>query len=107
MAWIRPWVGGRGVPGGRAEIPAICVGRRSIHIATGLLVVDRLLPNFKPVLGGVSVFSTAPVLPAELLPYWTLNVYDPDTCPRQLDPKEGALVVTNYHQLLRTREDTE
>jgi len=34
-------------------------------------------------------------------------VYDPNTCPRQLDPDEGALVVTNFHQLLRTRENVD
>src|SRR5205807_5338541 len=45
--------------------------------------------------------------PPEFLQYWNLSVYDPDTCPRQLDPKEGALVVTNFHQLLRTREEEE
>jgi hypothetical protein len=55
----------------------------------------------------VSVFWSDPVVPPELERYWNLKVYDPTTCPRQLDPDEGALVVTNYHQLLRPSEDLE
>lgn len=80
-------------------------GRHSILIAPGLFVRDRLLIDFEPPSGKPSVFWSDPVVPVELEPIWNLKVYTPDTCPRLLDPSEGALVVTNYHQLLRTRDD--
>jgi type III restriction enzyme len=83
------------------------LGRHSILIAPGLFVKDRLLQDFAPPDQGVSVFWSDPVIPPEFERFWDLKVYDPNTCPRQLDPDEGALVVTNYHQLLRTREDGE
>jgi type III restriction enzyme len=82
------------------------LGRHIILIAPGLFVKDRLLQDFAPA-RGASVFWADPVIPPELERYWDLKVYDPITCPRQLDPDEGALVVTNYHQLLRSREDLE
>jgi type III restriction enzyme len=82
------------------------VGRHAILIAPGLFVKDRLLHDFAPA-RGPSVFSADPVVPPEFKQIWDLKVYDPSTCPRQLDPDEGALVVTNYHQLLRSREDLE
>lgn len=81
------------------------IGRHSILIAPGLFVKDRLLQDFAPPQHGTSVFLADPVVPPELTRAWDLRVYDPDTCPRKLDPAEGALVVTNYHQLLRVRED--
>jgi type III restriction enzyme len=83
------------------------LGRHAILIAPGLFVKDRLLQDFAPTDGGVAVFSSDPVVPPELLNYWHLKVYDPTTCPRSLDPDDGALVVTNYHQLLRTRDELE
>lgn len=83
------------------------LGRHAILIAPGLFVKDRLLQDFAPTVRGTSVFWADPVIPPQLEPYWELKVYDPSTCPRQLDPGEGALVVTNYHQLLRSREDLE
>jgi type III restriction enzyme len=83
------------------------LGRHAILIAPGLFVKDRLLQDFAPPDHGVSVFWSDPVVPAELRRFWDLKVYDPSTCPRQLDPDDGALVVTNYHQLLRSREDME
>jgi type III restriction enzyme len=83
------------------------LGRHAILIAPGLFVKDRLLQDFDPPDHSVSVFWSDPVIPPELESYWNLKVYDPNTCPRQLDPDEGALVVANYHQLLRTREDLE
>jgi type III restriction enzyme len=86
---------------------ALGLGRHAILIAPGLFVKDRLLQDFAPPGHGVSVFWSDPVVPPELERSWDLKVYDPNTCPRQLDPDEGALVVTNYHQLLRTRDDLE
>lgn len=86
---------------------ALGLGRHSILIAPGLFVKDRLLQDFAPSDHGVPVFWSDPVLPPELERLWDLKVYDPSTCPRQLDPDEGALVVTNFHQLLRSREDLE
>jgi type III restriction enzyme len=83
------------------------LGRHSILIAPGLFVKDRLLQDFNPPHGQTAVFFGDPVIPPELENSWDLKVYDPDTCPRQLDPAEGALVVTNYHQLLRGREQPE
>jgi len=83
------------------------LGKHAILIAPGLFVKDRLLQDFAPPGHGTSVFWSDPVVPPELERLWDLKVYDPNTCPRQLDPDEGALVVTNYHQLLRTREDRE
>ena len=83
------------------------LGRHAILIAPGLFVKDRLLQDFAPPDDGVSVFWSDPVIPPELERFWDLKVYEPTTCPRQLDPDEGALVVTNFHQLLRTREDVE
>lgn len=83
------------------------LGKHSILIAPGLFVKDRLLQDFQPSDHGTPVFWSDPVIPPELERLWDLKVYDPSTCPRQLDPDEGALVVTNYHQLLRSREDLE
>jgi type III restriction enzyme len=76
-------------------------GRHSILIAPGLFVRDRLLQDFAPK-DKASVFFSDPVVPPEFESIWRLKVYSPDTCPRTLDPEDGALVVTNYHQLLRT-----
>jgi type III restriction enzyme len=86
---------------------ALGLGRHAILIAPGLFVKDRLLQDFAPPDHGTSAFWSDPVVPPELERFWDLKVYDPSTCPRQLDPHEGALVVTNYHQLLRSREDME
>lgn len=80
-------------------------GRHSVLIAPGLFVRDRLCQDFDPAGGKASVFWSDPVIPTEFEPVWNLKVYTPDTCPRELDPSEGALVITNYHQLLRTRDD--
>ena len=80
-------------------------GRHSVLIAPGLFVRDRLLQDFAPEDGRPPVFWSDPVIPPELEGDWDLKVYSPDTCPMKLDPEEGALVVTNYHQLLRTRDD--
>ena len=84
---------------------ALGLGRHSIVIAPGLFVKDRLLQDFAPPDHGVSVFWSDPVVPPELEQHWNLKVYEPSTCPRQLDPDEGVLIVTNFHQLLRSRED--
>lgn len=81
------------------------IGKHSILIAPGLFVRDRLLQDFFPTNNRPSVFWSDPVVPPEFESSWDLKVYSPETCPRTLDPSEGALVVTNYHQLLRTRED--
>ncbi len=80
-------------------------GRHSILIAPGLFVRDRLFQDFFPEDGRPPVFWSDPVIPTELESIWDLKVYSPATCPLKLDPEEGALVVTNYHQLLRTRDD--
>lgn len=79
-------------------------GRHSLLIAPGLFVRDRLLQDFAPAGDGVSVFASDPVVPPAFESMWNLKVYEPANCPLKLDPDEGALVVTNYHQLLRTRE---
>ncbi len=81
---------------------ALGLGRHAILIAPGLFVRDRLLQDFMPPHGGASVFEADPVVPPEFQTVWNLKVYSPQTCPQTLDPDEGALVVTNYHQLLRT-----
>lgn len=80
-------------------------GPHSILIAPGLFVRDRLLADFFPPRGGTSIFRADPVVPPMFDSTWSLKVYSPATCPMQLDPDEGALVVTNYHQLLRTSSD--
>jgi hypothetical protein len=79
-------------------------GRHIILIAPGLFVRDRLLHDFAPPSGRPSVFEADPVVPPEFRSVWDLKVYGPDACPRSLDPNEGALVVTNFHQLLRTSD---
>ncbi|MFY9342106.1 MAG: S24 family peptidase [Planctomycetota bacterium] len=80
-------------------------GRHSVLIAPGLFVRDRLLHDFAPGSGKPSVFFADPVIPPEFEVDWNLKVYSPATCPRTLDPDDGALVVTNYHQLLRTTDE--
>ena len=82
-------------------------GRHSIVIAPGLFVRDRLLQDFNPPDGRTPVFWADPVIPTEFENLWDLKVYSPQDCPRRLDPNEGALVVTNYHQLLRPSESAE
>lgn len=82
------------------------LGRHSLLIAPGLFVRDRLFQDFFPPRGGTSVFFADPVVPPQLEAVWDLKVYSPVTCPLKLDPDEGALVVTNYHQLLREQSDT-
>jgi type III restriction enzyme len=77
------------------------IGRHALLIAPGLFVRDRLLIDFEPPSGTPSVFFADPIVPPELAPYWCLKVYSPTTCPKKLDPNESALVVTNFHQLLR------
>jgi len=84
---------------------ALGAGRHAIVIAPGLFVRDRLFQDFFPPHGGTPVFFADPVIPPELESSWALKVYSPVTCPLRLDPDEGALVVTNYHQLLRTRAE--
>lgn len=78
-------------------------GRHALVIAPGLFVRDRLLADFRPE-NGPSVFFRDPIIPPELESAWDLTVYDPVSCPRRLDPSRGALVVTNYHPLLRDPE---
>ncbi len=87
-----------------AESP-LGFGPHAILIAPNLFVKDRLLQDFCPPYGGTSVFLGDPVVPPAFDQMWNLKVYDPTTCPRVLDPSQGALVVTNYHQLLRESED--
>lgn len=94
-----------------AYLDAVCepdstlgFGQHSLIIAPGLFVRDRLMQDFRPS-RGTPVFFQDPVIPPELESYWRLKVYSPVDCPRELDPGEGALVVTNYHQLLRTLDD--
>lgn len=82
---------------------SIGAGRHAILIAPGLFVRDRLFQDFFPPTGAPSVFTADPVVPPLTELDWNLKVYSPTTCPLRLDPEEGALVVTNYHQLLRTR----
>lgn len=89
----------------REESPPLGLGPHILVIAPGLFVRDRLLMDFLPGDGGgSSVFVSDPVVPPSMQSDWNLNVYDPDTCPRVLDPTKGALVVTNFHQLLRKGE---
>lgn len=80
-------------------------GQHSLLIAPGLFVRDRLFQDFAPPRGRPSVFWADPVVPPQFESTWNLKVYSPDDCPRELDPAEGALVITNYHQLLRVRDD--
>lgn len=80
------------------------LGRHAILIAPGLFVRDRLLSDFLPPDGRPSVFVSDPIIPPELNNLWDLTVYDPATCPRQLDPQQGALIITNRHQLDRVSE---
>ncbi|HEY3353162.1 MAG TPA: hypothetical protein VGQ83_07950 [Polyangia bacterium] len=80
-------------------------GRHALLIAPGLFVRDRLFQDFCPPDGSTPVFFADPVVPPEFESAWDLKVYSPVTCPLKLDPAEGALVVTNFHQLLRTRDD--
>ncbi|MFO0681018.1 MAG: DEAD/DEAH box helicase family protein [Sandaracinus sp.] len=86
---------------------AMGLGRHALIVVPGLFVRDRLLADFRPPGRDPkpSVFFTDPVIPPELESSWDLNVYDPVTCPRRLDPSRGALVITNYHPLLRDPED--
>ena len=79
-------------------------GRHSLVVAPNLFVRDRLFMDFNPPHGAPSVFWADPVIPPEFERDWELRVYDPVTCPLKLDPNQGALVVTNFHQLLRTQE---
>jgi type III restriction enzyme len=81
-------------------------GQHAILIAPNLFVKDRLLQDFAPPMGETSVFFSDPVVPPAFERDFNLKVYDPVTCPRSLHPNEGALVVTNFHQLLREREET-
>ncbi|MEQ1736637.1 MAG: DEAD/DEAH box helicase family protein, partial [Rhodoglobus sp.] len=85
----------------------LALGRHTLLIAPGLFVKDRLLNDFLPPDGRPSVFRTDPVVPREFDGAWNLQVYGPDTCPRSLDPDEGALIVTNYHQLRREEDEPE
>ncbi len=92
-----------------AQLNAVCegekhlgIGRHAILIAPGLFVRDRLAQDFSPANDAPSVFFSDPVIPPELAQFWALKVYTPATCPLKLDPAESALVVTNYHQLLRS-----
>lgn len=82
-------------------------GKHALIVAPGLFVRDRLLADFRPPdrEPRASVFFSDPVIPPELRSYWDLTVYDPTTCPSRIDPARGALVVTNYHQLLRESEE--
>ncbi len=73
------------------------LGPHSILIAPNLFVKDRLLQDFCPPYGETSVFLADPVVPPAFDQFWNLKVYDPTTCPRVLEPSEGALVLTNYH----------
>jgi type III restriction enzyme len=83
------------------------LGRHSLIVAPGLFVRDRLLLDFRPDDGSAPVFLSDPVLPPSLRDLWNVRVYGPDDCPLELDPAEGVLVVTNYHQLLNEGEDVE
>lgn len=98
IAW---WV----LNGAREGDRGLGFGRHCLLIAPGLFVRDRLLADFAPPDGRPSVFQADPVIPPELRGDFDLQVYDPVTCPRRLDPARSALVVTNYHQLLRTSEE--
>jgi type III restriction enzyme len=92
------------------------LGQHALLVAPGLFVRDRLFQDFDPSHGlgpeeraagatRSSVFFADPVVPPAFEQVWDLSVYGPDDCPRQLDPERGALVVTNYHQLLRLPEE--
>jgi len=89
----------------REDASPLGLGPHILVIAPGLFVRDRLLQDFLPGEdGGRSVFVADPLVPPSMEGDWNLNVYNPDTCPRVLDPHKGALVVTNFHQLLRKGE---
>ncbi|MBI2599320.1 DEAD/DEAH box helicase family protein [Candidatus Daviesbacteria bacterium] len=84
------------------------IGKHSILIAPNLFVLDRLLEDFSPSENRPDIFNSDPVTPKELRRYWNLKVYSPDTVPSDLNPEEGALVVTNIHKLYKdSNNDTE
>ena len=81
------------------------LGRHVLIVAPGLFVRDRLLQDFLPARGHArSVFAVDPVIPPSMEPDWRVSVYSPANCPRRLDPQSAAIVVTNYHQLLRASD---
>lgn len=78
------------------------IGKHSLVVAPNLFVLDRLLEDFAPPEEKPDVFHGDPVIPRELDRYWNLKVYSSDIVPSELDPDEGALVVTNIHKLYKT-----
>lgn len=83
------------------------IGKHSVVIAPNLFVLDRLLEDFSPSDNRPDIFHSDPIIPKELERYWNLKAYSPDTVPSELNPEEGALVVTNIHKLYKESEDTE
>ena len=74
--------------------------KHTLLLAPGLFVKDRLLQDFLPK-SGPSVFFTDPVLPPAWRSLWQLGVYTSETCPAFFRPQDAALIITNYHALLR------
>lgn len=83
------------------------IGKHSMVIAPNLFVLDRLLEDFSPSDKRPDIFHSDPVIPKELERYWNLKAYSPATAPSELNPEEGALVVTNIHKLYKESDDTE
>ena len=83
------------------------IGKHSIVIAPNLFVLDRLLEDFSPSDNRPDIFHSDPVIPKELERYWDLKAYSPVTAPSELNPEEGALVVTNIHKLYKESDNTE
>lgn len=91
----------------REKTSPLGLGRHVLIIAPGLFVRDRLLQDFLPAHGRErSVFAIDPVIPPSLDDDWSkVSVYSHETCPRRLDSRQGAIVVTNYHRLLQRSEE--
>lgn len=83
------------------------IGKHSVVIAPNLFVLDRLLEDFSPSDNRPDIFHSDPVIPKELERYWGLKAYSPATVPSELNPEEGALVVTNIHKLYKKSDETE
>jgi len=83
------------------------IGKHSVVIAPNLFVLDRLLEDFSPSDARPDIFHSDPIIPKELERYWNLKAYSPATAPSELNPEEGALVVTNIHKLYKESDDAD
>ena len=68
-------------------------------VAPNLIVLDRLLTDF----GAGRIFKKDPLIPREFALYWDFEVYAKGDSERGF--ADGALYVTNVHQLYERNED--